>query len=252
MRRWLSQESVPEEGESLWTGLTAFLEKELKVSQQTSLMMGKHKERTQDQRDRERDHDCDQNKNKNRNDRHASHYSNQQQQICHICGATDHVATNGPGGSKLIQYFVCSKFANMTNKERFNELRSKGFCFQCLFPGARKDGGKHKEGKCQRDFVCKHSSHDKFSTKKHVLVCEEHKSEESNKEVLQAYKDCCILRQNQVELPSYSKEISLNHTFIHKTGPIDVESTSKSADWPPYDNTESIYILQTIKVNGQA
>ena len=59
--------------------------------------------------------------------------------------------------------------------QRFEELKSKAFCFQCLFPGAEKDQGKHKEGRCQRDFICKHQSHERYMRKKHVLVCEEHK-----------------------------------------------------------------------------
>ena len=176
MRRWLSQDSIPDDGEPLWTGLIAFLEKELKVCQQTSIMMGKHKEHVIDpksQGNRESSGDSNRDKTKNRNSTHLTNL--QKQQTCFIWSGNDHVATNGPGGSKLIQNFVCPRFASMTNKERFEELRAKGFCWQCLFPGASKDSGNHKDGKCQRDFVCKHSSHEKFQKKKHVLVCDEHK-----------------------------------------------------------------------------
>ena len=80
----------------------------------------------------------------------------------------------------------------MTPKYRFAELQKKGFCFQCLYPGADKNSGKHRDGHCQTDFVCKHSSHNKFSKKKHVLVCEEHSQTNENKQLLEEYKSRCI------------------------------------------------------------
>ena len=43
---------------------------------------------------------------------------------------------------KFIQYFACKKFVEMTPKERFQELRRKGYCFQCLSPGASQSTGK--------------------------------------------------------------------------------------------------------------
>ena len=56
--------------------------------------------------------------------------------ICYFCEESeDHVATNGPRGTKIVQYFACRKFAEMSPNERFKELRRKGYCFQCLFPG---------------------------------------------------------------------------------------------------------------------
>ena len=55
-----------------------------------------------------------------------------------------------------MQYFACQKFAEMAPKDRFQELKNKGYCFQCLFPGASEDKGKHHDGMCQLDFVCKH------------------------------------------------------------------------------------------------
>jgi len=41
--------------------------------------------------------------------------------------------------------------------------------------------GKHAEGRCQRDFTCPHPSHHKYPVKKHVLVCEEHNTNEAYK-----------------------------------------------------------------------
>ena len=43
--------------------------------------------------------------------------------------------------------------------------------------------GKHKEARCQRDFVCKHRSHERYPTKKHVLICGEHKGDQQNQDV---------------------------------------------------------------------
>ena len=39
-------------------------------------------------------------------------------------------------------------------------LRKKEYYIQCLFPGAYQDKGKHSDGKCQIDFVCKHRSNE--------------------------------------------------------------------------------------------
>ena len=111
----------------------------------------------------------------------AHHVDEEGNLLCSICGADDHVQTPGPSGVKLIQYYVCQKFVEMNCKERFITLKNKNLCHQCLFPGADCNKGKHKEGKCQRDFTCKHPSHDRFQRKKHVLVCDEHKDLVENK-----------------------------------------------------------------------
>ena len=103
---------------------------------------------------------------------------------------------------------ICQKFVEMTPKERFKELRRRGLCHQCLFPGAKQNFGKHSEGKCQRDFCCKNTWHDRYQTKKHVLVCQEHSESTDNEQLLQEYKDKCIVKiQNQ--LPTFSKQLKL-------------------------------------------
>ena len=62
-------------------------------------------------------------------------------EICHICGAlsgeSNHISTNGPGGSKIIQYISCRTFVEKTPAQRLSLIRKKGFYFQCLFPGAK-------------------------------------------------------------------------------------------------------------------
>ena len=196
--RWLTKSSEDElEGEEQWSKLIEFLEKEARVHQQRSLIQRTNfkapPSKKEDQLDNRKGY------------RGSSHVADgKTQKICSICGESDHVATNGPNQTKIIQYFSCRTFVEMTPKYRFAELPKKGFCFQCLYPGADKNSGKHKDGHCQTDFVCKHPSHDKFSKKKHVLVCEEHSQPNENKQLLEEYKSRCILKQ-KANLPEYSK-----------------------------------------------
>ena len=65
---------------------------------------------------------------------------------CHLCGKEDHLPTAGGGGIKLIQYFTCEQCVEMTPADRFQLLRKKGLCFQCLYPGAKITDTKHSEG----------------------------------------------------------------------------------------------------------
>ena len=95
----------------------------------------------------------------------------------------------------------------MTPKEGFQELKRKEYCFQCLFPGVSQSTGKHSDGKCQRDFICKNVSHDKYSTKKHVLVCHEHRGTTENEQLLLEYKNRCIMKQTK--LAEFSRDLKL-------------------------------------------
>ena len=67
-----------------------------------------------------------------------AHFANQiTEKKCYFYDETgDQIATAGPRGTGIIQYFTCKKFVEMAPKERFQELTIKGYCFQCLFPGA--------------------------------------------------------------------------------------------------------------------
>ena len=108
-----------------------------------------------------------------------------------------------------MQYFACQKFAEMTPNERFIGLKRKGYCIQCLFPGALQDRGRHEEGKCQRDFACKHASHDHYPVRKHVLICHERRNTNGNQQLLEAYKERCVNKQQASLLP-FSRDIKLN------------------------------------------
>ena len=161
---------------------------------------------------------------------------------CYFCDETeDHVATNGPRATQIVQYFECKKFTEMTSNQQFQELRRKGFCFQCLFPGASQSTGRHSDGKCQWDFTCKHQSHDKYPIKKHVLVCHEHREEADNQQVLEEHRQRCIMKQAQ--LPVFSKELKLTlHTNQY-------QPAAYQHSLPKEES--AIYILQTIKVENQ-
>ena len=127
-----------------------------------------------------------------------------------LTGKNDHVPTTKPGGSKLTQYFACKNIIDLKPFDRFQLLRKKVLCFRCLYPGANISDIKHSEGECQRDNACKNPSHDKFPTKKYVLVCSEHKDQEENKQIFEMYKFKCILKQRHIQLPEFSGEIKLS------------------------------------------
>ena len=153
--------------------LIEFLEKDLKVQQQRMSIQEKSDEKR----------DTKQNSDGRQIGKNSVYFTNQStEKKCYFCEETDdHIAIAGPRRTEIIQYFSCKKFVEMTPKERFQELRRKRYCFQCLFPGASQSTGKHSDGKCQRDFICKNVSHDKYPTKKHVLVCHKHKSKTTTK-----------------------------------------------------------------------
>ena len=169
------------------------------------------------------------------------------QDECFICGEVGHVKTNGPRGSKLVQYFSCNQFVQMTPSQRFNTLKQKGLCSQCLFPGADQTRGKHQEGRCQHDFVCPHPSHERFTSKKHILVCQDHATTQESQQILQKYKERCILRQT--ELPAFSKDIRLAfHTSNMQSFISGVKAVSSNE---PIITNNAIYILQTITIDHQ-
>ena len=82
-----------------------------------------------------------------------------------------------------------------------------------------------------------------YLTKKHVLVCSEHSRDQSNKDLLSTYKQCCVRSPN---LPDFSRNINLSthadESFktTHTSG--DTESTGE----------RGIYMLQTISIDNNA
>ena len=107
---------------------------------------------------------------------------------------------------------------------------------------------KNKEGICQHDFVCQHPMHQRYPSKKHVLVCDEHKHINEGKELLEKYKVRCISRN--LNLPSFSGDIKLS---FHAHGYLsNIKKRNKTAS--VYDDIvddKGVYLLQVVKVNNQ-
>ena len=213
--RWLSKNSDAElDGKALWKSLQTFLEKEINVQQQKQRILGKTDISSEIVESKDRRNESGRIKGRHFPTKSFNEDQNGQQQ-CYFCGGFDgHVETLGPGFSKVIQYFTRKRFADMTPSQCFAELKMKGYCHECLLPGASSGDDKHKKGRCQRDFICKHSIHQKYLCKKHVLFCEDHKGDEENKKTLEDYKKRCILKgkeartskllkRNKVILPRY-------------------------------------------------
>jgi len=128
----------------------------------------------------------------------------------------------------------------LKQRQRFEFLVKNNLCFRCLFPGALVSTGKHREGRCQRDFICPHESHDFYPIKKHVLVCEEHKTNQQNEELLQQFKSRCI---RNPRLPDCAKNIKLVHH-------VNVQAYGYHANTNDANET-AIYQLQQISINNQ-
>lgn len=166
---------------------------------------------------------------------YTSHNANLTSNKCIFCDKDDHVSIITKGGKELIHYFSCEKFVTMKPAERFQVLKNKNLCFQCLYPGAKKN----HEGNCYDQYACKHSSHKKFSKSKHVLVCEEHKEDEQNKELFEKYKSRFI-SNSRVEYKDFTKNMTLSFYADAYSGRSNEESKEIS-----------IFMLQTILVEGK-
>ena len=215
LSRWLRSITDEDDPKQIWKKLITYLEGEQKLQQQKINILETSKAPKPS------------NKNPPKKDtRHrGGHHSGPPgTPKCFICddqdGQSGNLATNGPSNTKIIQYHSCIKFAELSPANRFAVLKEKGYCFQCLYPGADINTGNHKEGKCQRYFVCPHVSHQRSTVRKHILVCEEHKDSDDNKVLLDEYKHRYM---KNPKLPMFAKNISL--TF-HASKPCKVNHSS--------------------------
>ena len=247
------------EGEDLWRRLIKFLDREIKINLEKSMIHRSLDKEPKEEKDKDppkKSHMANSEKQKDQN-QGSEKQKKKDQTVCFLCGKSDHVPTKGPYGMKLIQYFTCQKFTSVAPAQRLAELNTKGLCIQCLFPGAKASGGKHVEGKCQNTYVCKHESHQAAAIKKHVLVCEEHKCDEANKTLLEEYRTRCITRACNSDLPEFSKTIQLNfHSTVYSTSlePSVTNTNITETDNPLLLDDEvkdhGIYMFQNILVNG--
>ena len=210
-----------------WNQLISFLEKEAKVQQQRALVNPQEEKAS-----------------KKPPPRRGGHYtpssnspSGSSHPKCYFCDGKcqePHIPTRGPGGSMVIQYFACKNFTDKSPGERFSTLWKKGLCHQCLLPGAKRQDSKHKNGQCQRDFTCKHPSHQQYPIKHHVLVCEDHKATKENEDLLNDFKARFINRNHSLQ--TFTRDINLSFFAANGNSNNDVVG---------------LYLLQDIVVNNQ-
>ena len=164
---------------------------------------------------------------------------------CFICGEIGHQVTSDHRRNNVVQYFCCKKFAELTPAGRFILLREKGLCHQCLAPGAALSTSKHRQD-CFSRYCCKNKIHEKHVKKKHVLVCEEHKHHQENKELLEEYRNNCILRLKE-NLPEFTRQIS----FHSKSGVTIADTTERNKSNDVERMESAIYILQMIEIQSE-
>ena len=259
LTRWLAEVSHERLDESvLWIRLIDFLEKDLRVHQEKMLVCGKFNEIPNSRRDQSRGqsiisrHNVHMSSSSSSSSSSQSSHHQQSQPLpssspqqsqpikCSICNKESHVTTKGPNGIPVVQYFACKKFVEMQPSERYAIVTQKNLCTQYLYPRASQNDPRHKEGRCQHSFACKHPDHNRFSCRKHVLLCQEHKDSQINKRLLEEYKKRFITKP-EYQLPSFSHDIKLS--YLSSRGEIEFHAED--------EDEKAIYILQTISIDDR-
>ena len=159
---------------------------------------------------------------------------------CLICGKSDHVAMISNKGKTIINYIACEIFASMTCKERFECLKKQNLCFQCLTPGLKAGHAGH----CFDKYKCPHESHNDHKTGLHVLICDQHKSDEANLRVLEDYKEKCITGSTAT-YEEFSKNIQI---FYCDQSPI---FTTENESLHDDESDKAIFMTQRIRVGDR-
>ena len=173
----------------------------------------------------------------------SSHTVNQGGLPCHICGQTNHVLSADHRGNKFVDYFSCKKFVEMSPKERFAELVRKKFCIQCLRPGMIYD----ESHKCFDSYICPDRSHGRHIKGCHVLVCDAHKNDQANVNLLEKYKKNIISKRSQ-----YFEDFTLNITLISVSS-VYLPSSVMGAGFAnvrPDVSSSAIFLFQTIRISN--
>ena len=112
-------------------------------------------------------------------------------------------------GNKIVPYYVCEVFVNMSSGVKLQNLKSKKLCVGCLLPGAV-HGPKHK---CFfLNFCCPHPFYEKGKNL-HVLLFDTHEKEDANIEVLGKFNEKFI-KYSKVELPEFSRHLPCSRQLI--------------------------------------
>ena len=116
-----------------WTKMITFLTKERRIAEQKLIL--------RDDSSKSNDNNKSKEPSKNTKDTRYGHYPNSyvsdtSNPLCALCetpaGEDHHVATSGPGQTRLIQYYTCQLFAEMKPASHVSLFKSKGnnICFQ--------------------------------------------------------------------------------------------------------------------------
>ena len=163
---------------------------------------------------------------------------------CHICDEVGHVKIVTAKGNVIIPYYLCEKFVQMSAQNRLEKLNGKNLCTGCLFPVAIKSD-KHK---CfYTNYCC--PSHPK-TERIHILLCEEHKSNEKNLKLLEKFKTKFITNC-PVDLPPFVNTLTF-YGGMAGFGLVARPEITKVGkfDGIPVTNAPAIFMLQTISVDG--
>ena len=107
-----------------WDNIISYLEKEIRVREQVLLL------------DRASGgYDSDKPAKNAGNEKSNSYSVSLPLPKCVLCDKSDnHVLTTTQRGNSVINYFACELFATSSCAERFEILKKKKLCFQCLSP----------------------------------------------------------------------------------------------------------------------
>ena len=120
-----------------------------------------------------------------------------------------------------------------TKNISMNTVGRKQLCVQCLTPGLRAN----HTGMCFDKYKCPHDSDQRLSKGIHILVCDDHKNDQANKDFLETYKEKCVMRIRNP--PDFCRNISLHVRT----------SSYKTMTWS--EREVAIYMLQTIRVGNK-
>ena len=160
--RWLSTAcEVEYNNEQTWHHLIEFLERDLQVQQQDLLIQSRLGNKRQKQEREEKEHVGRYNSSFTGN----SCIGTSVAFVKKLRNILQQMDQRNKNCALLCLSEICRK-----TETRLQELKNKGYCFQCLFPGASQDKGKHYDGICRRIFMCKDKSQGRCPIKKHVSL----------------------------------------------------------------------------------
>ena len=121
-------------------------------------------------------------------------------------------------------------------------MKSKNLCFQCLTPGLK---GNH-DGRCFDKYKCPDESHKRFQFGLHILICDRHKNNKANLELLEDYKSKYLANSS-----SSHKDFSMNISIsFHVNANVMILMKSKARRHNA-TNWRWQYMLQIISVDNQ-